>query len=62
MSNHCSVCKKHTYNACPKKLVMITNKIIKGKPRCTNSMSIRSFIDKIKDKDGLEIYLQCLID
>ena len=41
---------------------MITNKIIKGKPRCTNCMSIRSFIDKIKDKDGLEIYLQCLID
>ena len=53
MQIHCSVVKKHTYDAYPKKLVIITNKIIKGKSRCTNCMTIWLSIDKIRDKDEL---------
>ena len=61
MQIYCSACKKHTYNACPKQLVMIANKIIKGKSGQANCMTIRLFIDKIKYKDELEIYLQFLM-
>ena len=46
MQIYCSRCKKFTDNACPKKLVIITNKKIKGKSRCADCMAIRSFSDK----------------
>ena len=36
-------CEKHTDNNYQKKLVMMTNKEIKGKSRCTGSMIIKSF-------------------
>ena len=46
-----------------KKLVMLTNKKVKGKSRCIDCMAIRSFFDEIKDKYGLEtIISQFLTD
>ena len=42
---YCSVCKKHTDNACPKKLVMLTNKKLKVKSRCAKCLTFRSFSD-----------------
>ena len=63
MLTYCSGCKKHTDNICPKKLIMITNKKIKGKSRCANCMADKSFSDKIKHKNELEIIVpQFLID
>ena len=37
---YCSQCKKHTDEACPKKLIMITNIKIKAVSRCANCLSI----------------------
>ena len=63
MQIYCSRCKRHTDNACPKKLVMLTNKKLKVKSRCADCMAIRSFFDEIKGKDELEIIVpQFLID
>ena len=47
--------KKHTDNTCPKELIMMTNKEIKGKSRCADCMANKSFSDKIKHKSELEI-------
>ena len=56
MLAYCSGCKKHTdNNICPKKLIMMTNKEIKGKSRCADCMANKSFSDKIKHKSELEI-------
>ena len=42
---------------------MITNRKLKGKSRCANCMTIKSFLDKIRSKGELEIFLaQFLID
>ena len=39
------------------------NKEIKGKSRCADCMTIKSFADKLKDKSELEIFSsQFLID
>ena len=63
MLTYCSNCKKHTHNICPKKLVMMANKKLKGKSRCTDCKAIQSFFDKIKHKRELEIFVsQFLID
>ena len=35
-------------------LIMITNIKIKGVSRCAKSLAIKSFFDKITDKDQLE--------
>ena len=60
MQIYCSRYKKFTDNPCPKKLVIITNKKIKGKSRCADCMAIRSFSDK---KNGIEAVLfQFFID
>ena len=45
-----------------KKLVIMTNKKIKVKWRCADSMSIKSFFDKIKHKDELEIIVSQFLD
>ena len=46
-----------------KKLVMMTNKEIKGKSRCADCMAIKSFSYKLKHKSELEIFAsQFLID
>ena len=63
MKIYCARCKKHTNNAYKKKLVMLTNKKLKGKSRRVDCMAIRSLFDKIKDKDEVEVVVsQCLID
>ena len=42
---------------------MLTNTKLKGELRCAICMEIRSFFDKIKDKDELEVIVsQLLID
>ena len=53
MLTYCSKCEKHTYNVCPKKLATIIK--IKGVSRCADCLAIKSFFDKIKDKDELEV-------
>ena len=63
MLTYCSGGKKQINKICPKELIMITNKEIKGKWRCTNCMANKSFSDKIKHKSKLEIIVsQFLID
>ena len=58
MMTYCSKCEKHTYNICPKKLIMIKNIKIEGISRCANCLVMKSFFDKInkmKVKDELEV-------
>ena len=63
MLTSCSKCEKYTYNVCPRNLVMMTNIIIKGISRCADCLAIKSFFDKMKDKDQLEVVAsQFLID
>ena len=63
MLTYCWGFKKHTDNIGRKKLIMITNKVIKGKSRCAGCMANKSFSDKIKRKSELEIIVfQLLID
>ena len=59
----CSKCEKVTYNVCPKKLIMTTNIKIKGISKSADCLAIKSFVDKIKEKDELEVVAsQFLID
>ena len=51
---YCSKCEKHTDGVCPKKLVLIKNISIKGTSSCAECLAIKSFSDKMKDKDELE--------
>ena len=63
MQTYCSVCKKHTDNICPKELIIMTNKEIKGKSRRAICMADKSFSDKIKHKSELGIIVsQFLIE
>ena len=66
MHIYCKKCKKHTGNAFPKKLYLISKNKIKGKSNCAICLTERAFIDKIDDKydleSELEIYLQFLTD
>ena len=55
MQTYCLRCKKHTDNICPKELIMMTNKEIKGKPTYSDCMANKSFSDEIKHKSELEI-------
>ena len=46
-----------------KKLVKITNIKIKGTSRCADCLAHKSFVDKTKDKDELEVIAtQFLLD
>ena len=59
MLTYCSKCEKNM----SKNLIRITNIKIKGKSRCADCLANKSFFDKIKDKDELEIIVsQFLID
>ena len=40
---YCSKCKKHTDEACPKKLIVITNIKIKRVSRCFKCLAVKSF-------------------
>ena len=63
MLSYRSGCKKCNDNICPKKVIMMRNKDIKGKSRCADCMANKSFSDKIKHKSELEtIVSQFLID
>ena len=56
--------KKHTTNAFPKKLVLISKNKIRGKSRCAICLTERSFIDEIEYdlESALEIYVQFFTD
>ena len=58
MQIYCSKRKKHTYNACPKTLVLISKNKIKGKSKCAIFLTERTFIDKIEDEYDLESKLE----
>ena len=63
MMTYCSKCEKATYNLCPKKLIMMTNIKVKGISRCGRCLANKTFFDKTKDKDELEVIVsQFLID
>ena len=64
MNIYCKKCKKHTSNAFPKKLVLISRSKIKGKSRCSICLTERSFIDEIEYdiESALGIYLQFFTD
>ena len=38
-----------------KKLIMMSNIKIKGISRCADCLALKSFVDKIKEKDELEV-------
>ena len=63
---YCKICKKHTGNTFPKKLVLISENKIKGKSKCAICLTERTCIHEIEDKYGLEseleIYLQFFTD
>ena len=44
MQIYYSRCKKHTDEACSKKLIMITNVKIKGVSRCSECLAVKSFV------------------
>ena len=66
MHIYCKKCNKHTGNAFPKKLILISKNKIKGKSRCTICLTERTFIDEIEEEydleSELEIYLQFFTD
>ena len=64
MLSYCNRCKKHTANAFPKKLVLVSKNKIKRKSRCSICLTERSFIDEIEYdlESALEIYLQFFTD
>ena len=66
MHMYCKNCKKHTGNAFPKKLILISQNKIKGKSKCAICLTERTFIHEIEDKYDLEkeseIYLQFFTD
>ena len=47
--------KQMLTNTCPKELIMMTNKEIKGKSRCADCIANKLFSDKIKHKSELKI-------
>ena len=60
---YCSKCKQPSDEACPKKLIMMTNIKIKGVTRCPECLAVKSFVDKIKYNDQLEVIVsQFLLD
>ena len=63
MQTYCSKCEKHTYSVCLEKLNMMTKVKSKGILRCADCLAHKSFLDKLKVKDDLEIIEpQFLID
>ena len=52
--SYCSVSEKYTYNTCPIRLIMLTNKKLKRKSSCVSFLTYRSFFDKIKHKIELK--------
>ena len=60
----CKKCSKHTANAFPNKLVLVSKNKIKGKSRCAICLTKKFFIDDIKYdlESALEIYLQFFTD
>ena len=64
MRIYCKKCKKHTSNAFPKKLVLISNNKIKEKSRCFICLTERTFTDEIQYdlESALEIYFQFFTD
>ena len=58
MHIYCQVCKKHTGNTFPKKFVLISKNKIKGKSKCANSFTKRTFIHEIESKYDLESELE----
>ena len=53
MQIFCKTCKKHTGNMFPKKLVLISKNIIKGKSKRAICLTERTFIHEIEDKYDL---------
>ena len=64
MRIYCKKCNKHTGNAFPKKIVLISKNKIKGKSRCAICLTEKFLIDEIKYdlESALKIYLQFFID
>ena len=64
MRLYCKKCKRHTSNAFPKKIVLISNNEIKGKSRCFICLTGRTFIEEIEYdlESALQIYLQFFTD
>ena len=60
---YCLKCKQDSDDACPKKLIMMTNIKIKGVTRCSECLAFKLFVDKIKNNDQLEVIVsQFLLD
>ena len=58
MHMYCKICKKHTGNTFPKKLVLISENKIKGKSKYAICLTERTCIHEIEDKYGLESELE----
>ena len=66
MHMYCKNCKKHTGNAFPKKLILISENKTKRKPKCAICLTKRTLIHEIEGKydieSELEIYLKFFTD
>ena len=66
MHIYCKICKKHSRNTFPKKLILISKNKIKGESKCAICLSERTFIHETEDKYGpesqLKIYLRFFND
>ena len=64
MHIYCKKCNKHTSNAFPKKLILISKNTIKGRSKCAICLNKRTFINEIEGdlEIGLEFYLQFFTD
>ena len=58
MLTYCLGCKKHTYNVCPKNLVMVTNKKLKEYQNVPIVWQLNRFLIKYSTKGSLR--LSCL--
>ena len=60
---YCLKCKKQTNEACPKRLIMITNIKIMGVSRRAKCLAVKLFAEKVTDNDQLEtVVTQFLLD
>ena len=62
---YCQKCKKYTGDTFPKKLVLTSKNKIRGKLKCFDCLSEKSFIHEIGDYDldyELIVYFQLLSD
>ena len=61
MHLYCKICKRHTSNTFPKKMILISNNKIKGKSRCFICFTERSSTDEVEYDLESALHEKCTI-